>query len=156
VMTTQEALDKVGFACESHAILIDAEPDLTPRILEDYLPVVDLLAMNESQIASQSGTAFDFQNEIATVAIPAPDGESGPVPVAGSWLSPSFFMPTVPGSVPPSTGEPSSPPGAPTTSPIASSLSTPVVSVTPEPSSLLLVATGIGAGWLFCRRRREV
>jgi len=145
VMTTQEAMDKVDFACETPAIPFIDSSVLTPRTLEDSLPIADLLAM--------SGPPPAFPDVIAAEAVAAPAGEGGTVPVAGSWPPPSFSIPPYLGSVPPSTGVPTSSTGAPSSPPIVSTESMPPTGVTPEPTSLLLVASGIGAGWLFCRRR---
>jgi hypothetical protein len=138
-------MDKVDFACETPAIPFIDSSVLTPRTLEDSLPVADLLAM--------SGPPPAFPDVIAAEAVAAPAGEGGTVPVAGSWPPPSFSIPPYLGSVPPSTGVPTSSTGAPSSPPIVSTESMPPTGVTPEPTSLLLVASGIGAGWLFCRRR---
>jgi len=137
VMTTQEAMDKVDFACETTAIPFNDGSVLPPRTLADFLPIVDL---------AMSGPPPAFPEVTAAEAVAAPAGDGGPNPVAGWWPPPSFSIPPVLGSVPPSTGAPSSPP-------IVSSESMPIAEATPEPPSLLLVASGIGAGWFFCRRR---
>jgi hypothetical protein len=136
-MTTQEAMDKVDFACETTAIPFNDGSVLPPRTLADFLPIVDL---------AMSGPPPAFPEVTAAEAVAAPAGDGGPNPVAGWWPPPSFSIPPVLGSVPPSTGAPSSPP-------IVSSESMPIAEATPEPPSLLLVASGIGAGWFFCRRR---
>ena len=138
VMTTQEAMDKMDFACETTAIPFNDGSVLTSRTLVDSLSIADLLAM--------SGPPPAFPDVIAAEAVAAPAGEGGTVPVAGLWPPPSFSIPPVLGSVPPSTGAPSSPP-------IVSSQSMPIANTTPEPPSLLLVASGLGAGWLIYRRR---
>jgi hypothetical protein len=140
VMTTQEAMDKVDFTCDTPAIPFNDGSVLTPRTLADFLPIVDL---------AMSGPTPAFPDGIAAEAVAAPAGDGGPYPVAGLWPFPSFSIPPVPGSVPPSAGAPPSP----SSPPIISSESVPIADATPEPPSLLLVASGIGAGWLFCRRR---
>jgi hypothetical protein len=145
VMTREEAMDKVDFACETPAIPFNDAPVLTPRTLEDSLPIADLLAM--------SGPPPAFPDGIAAEVVAAPAGEGGPYSVAGSWPPPSFSIAPYLGSVPPSTGAPSSSTGAPSSPPIVSSESMPIANATPEPPSLLLVASGLGAGRLFFRRR---
>jgi hypothetical protein len=155
VMTREEAMDKVNFACENPAMPFIADSDRAPLDLEDTPTGVDLLDFSASQIAFQGVTPSTFSDEIAAEAVAAPAGEGGTAPVAGSWPSPSFSIPAVPGSVPPSAGVPTSPTSVPSSPPNVTSESMPVVDATPEPCSLLLVASGMGAGWLFCRRRRE-
>ena len=138
VMTREEAMDKVDFACETPAIPFEAGSVLTARTLKDFLPMVDLLAMSGTPSASADG--------IAAETVPTPAGDGAAYPVANSWPPFSIVIAPIPGSVPPSTGVPSSPPIVPSTS-------TPVIDMTPEPSGLVLVASGIGVFVLFWRKR---
>jgi hypothetical protein len=160
-MTTQEAMDKVNFACETPAIPFEADSARTPLALlartplalEDTSPDVDLLDFSESPIAFQSGTPSAFPDGILMEDMPSQAGEVMPDSVANSWPFSASSIPPVLSSGPPSIGVPSSSTGVPSSPPIVSSESTPAIGVTAEPSTLLLVASGIGAGWLFCRQR---
>jgi hypothetical protein len=145
VMTREEVVRKVDFACEVPTTPAALVSLLAPSDLNGPPPIVDLPPMNATQIAFPDLTPL----EVAEVT-PA---EITPYTPANSWAPYTPFIPPIPNTpfIPPilSSGSP------PTTGISVPPIVPPVTSLTPiapEPSSLLLVASGLGA-FLFFRRR---
>jgi PEP-CTERM motif len=131
VMTQKEAVDKVAFACEVPTVPTNNELLFRPADFDPPPPVVNLSPMDSSQI--------DIPNGVPP--------EIAEVPQAGTppFIVPPY-LPPVPGLlVPPVAGVPVGQVVAP--APIAAPV------VTPEPSSWLLVASGMAGAWLILRRR---
>jgi len=138
VMTTQEAMDKVNFACA-----VPPNPVITELLHteadRDGTPSIDPSATGATQLYIPDLTP----PEVTEV----PSGQSSPDSTAISWPSDS---PSIPQALPPV----SPPTGGSTLPPIVPPDTTLATAEVPEPSSLLLVASGIAGCGLFWRRRR--
>jgi hypothetical protein len=162
VMTREEALRKVEFACNVPTVPSTTDLFFNPA---DFPPP---LAGGPPIFGGPPGmegppietTDVLFPDLIPPVPIDTPPVTEIPElpgsPDTGT-LIPPFFPPVFgggpggggPGGGPPVSSVPGGPgsPGAPVTPPIV---------VTPEPPSFLLVALGIPASWLFWKRRARV
>ena len=137
VMTTQEAMDKVNFACAvpPNSVSTDLLHASNDR---DGPPSVDPSDMGATQLYIPDLTP----PEVTEV----PSGQGSSDSTAVSWPSDS---PSIPQALAPV----SPPAGGSTLPPIVPPDTTLVTGEVPEPSSLLLVASGIAGCSLFLRRR---
>ncbi|MGD0888646.1 MAG: PEP-CTERM sorting domain-containing protein [Acidobacteriaceae bacterium] len=138
VMTTQEAMDKVNFACA-----VPPNPVITELLHteadRDGTPSIDPSATGATQLYIPDLTP----PEVTEV----PSGQGSSDSTAVSWPSDSP-------SIPPQALPPVSPPaGGITLPPIVPPDTTLATAEVPEPPSLLLVASGIAGCGLFWRRR---
>jgi hypothetical protein len=129
LMNRQEAVQKVDFACSVPLIPSVVDGQLAE---DDVPPVIDFTPMNATQIT--------FPDEVPPeVAELTPQDE---------WPPLAPFVPPILGSGPIGGGVPIFPIVPPVTVPVSGGV--------PEPSSLLLVATGIGGlGLLVVARMRR-
>ena len=122
VMTREEAVKKVAFACSVDLIPTDVDLTFIPLDVDGPPSVVDLPPMQATQIS------------IPEVTPPL----VAEIPPQQAWPPLAPFVPVPPGP-PVFTGTPVVLP--------------PPATVLPEPSSLLLVASGLGGLLLFARRK---
>jgi hypothetical protein len=138
VMTTQEAMDKVNFAC--------AVPP-NPVITELLHASVDSEGPPSEDYSDMDATQPYIPDLTPPEVTEVPSGQGSSDSTAVSWPSDSP-------SIPPQVLAPVSPPaGGSTLPPIVPPDTTLVTGEVPEPSSLLLVASGIAGCSLFLRRR---
>jgi hypothetical protein len=131
VMTREEAVRKVDFACSVPTVPSTLEILFTPADFEGPPPIVDLPPMETTEIT--------FEGYIPPEVAELPPMETTP---GNMWppLAP-FIPPILEGAPVPSSGTPALPIVPPTPPPIGGSV--------PEPPTFLLVALGIGTICLF-------